>query len=131
MEKKYESVKSFCNKGYIDLERKCFKDDGHIILLSFSTLMNEYTVQVNAISKTIKVLKEWEKKDFFKLNETKYEIDWFGCYQKKGREEVTLPQAKKMYKEVRLKYDALYEVLLNAGEIHYKNKNALIDKYVE
>ncbi|KXA10266.1 hypothetical protein ACV30B_15535 [Clostridium perfringens] len=131
MDKKYEEVQLFCNNSKWEKVKECFNEDGFRILLEFSDLLNDYAAQINAISKTIKILKKWEKKDFFKLNETKYEIDWFGCYQKKGREEVTLPQAKKMYKEVRLKYDALYEVLLNAGEIHYKNKNALIDKYIE
>lgn len=49
--------------------------------------------------------------------------------KKSGREEVTLPQAKKIYKETRAKYDTFKEVILNAGKVYYKNENILIDKY--
>lgn len=133
MEKKYEKVKMFCAENkYIendDLKRECFKDDGYVMFLSFSNLINEYAMQVNAISETISILEGWQSKSYFKLNETKYEINWFGCNEKKGREKVTLPQAKILYNETKVKYDTLYEVFLRAGKVHYKNENELIDKY--
>ncbi|UUR88551.1 hypothetical protein [Clostridium perfringens] len=129
MEKKYEEVELFCNKSDWEKVKECFNEDGFRILLEFSDLLNEYAAQTNAISETIKILKKWEKESFFIENETKYEIDWFGCTKKSGREEVTLPQAKKLYKETRAKYDTLKEVILNAGKVYYKNENILIEKY--
>ena len=129
MEKKYEEVELFCNKSEWKTVKECFNEDGFRILLEFSDLLNEYAAQTNAISETIKILKKWEKESFFRLNETKYEIDWFGCTKKSGREEVTLPQAKKIYKETKAKYDTFKEVILNAGRVYYKNENILIEKY--
>ncbi|MDM0973239.1 hypothetical protein QTI91_13590 [Clostridium perfringens] len=129
MDKKYEEVELFCNNSDWGKVKECFNEDGFRILLEFSDLLNEYAAQTNAISETIKILKKWEKESFFIENETKYEIDWFECTKKSGREEVTLPQAKKIYKETRAKYDTFKEVILNAGKVYYKNENILIDKY--
>ncbi|CAI3207926.1 hypothetical protein CNEO2_360073 [Clostridium neonatale] len=41
-----------------------------------------------------------------------------------------LTQAKKLYEEIRIKYNTLYEVFESSAKIHYaENPMVLIDKY--
>lgn len=127
---KYENVKNFCFNDD-ELEKKFWKEDGYIIILSITRQINEYANQLKCVVKTINTLEDWKKESFFKINETTYTIDWFGTFRDgQAKEKVTLPQAKKLYEEIRIKYNTLYEVFERSAEIHYaENTRVLIDKY--
>ena len=106
------------------------KNDGYIILLSLIKEINEYANQVNAVAKVIDILEEWKKEEFY-TNNTTYEIDWYLCYKHdKSISKVTLNQAKKIYRDLKLKYDTLYNMFVEASRIHYEGyTNKLTDKY--
>lgn len=127
----YEKVKNFCYEDSYHnsaLEEDFVKDDGFIILLTIISQINEYANQLKCIHDVINRLENLRKKSWYKPTTT-IEINWFGT-RKVGEEEVTLSQAKKLYKETRIKYDTLYELFERSAEIHYKeNPKVLIDKY--
>ncbi|MFT8349232.1 hypothetical protein [Clostridium saccharoperbutylacetonicum] len=129
----YEKVKNFCYSictSDTDLERQFENEDGYKILLAITRQINEYANQVKCICNTIDALEGWKKESFFKLNETTYEINWNGTCRDNKKERVTLAQAKKIYKEIRVKYDTLYELFEDSAQIHYEeDPTVLIDKY--
>lgn len=132
---KYERVKNFCySEGFEDssLQRKFENEDGYKILLTITNQINEYANQIKCICHVIDILEKWEKEDCFELNKTTYETDWFGTTKKYNseKEAFTLPEAKNVYKDIRLKYDTLYELFIDASKIHYKEyPDNLINKY--
>ena len=126
-------VKNLCYKKYIsdrELEKEFISEDGYIILLTLISEINEYANQVNAIAYVINVLEDWKNKEFY-TNETTYEINWSDCYNfDKSVKKLTLKQAKKLYKETKIKYEVLYNLFVEAAYVHYENNTEeLINKY--
>ncbi|UYZ39090.1 hypothetical protein OD350_28880 (plasmid) [Clostridium beijerinckii] len=131
---KYEKVKNFCfSEGNRDdeLEEAFRKEDGNKIIYRITSQINEYANQLNCVCHTINILEDWKKETFFKINETTYKINWFGTYKSSHyKEDVTLPQAQRLYREIKVKYDALYELFEECAEVHYKEEPRIfIDKY--
>lgn len=129
----YLKVKNFCGNGLYEDEKlkdSFIKNDGYIILLSLIREINEYANQVNAVAKCIGILEEWKKEEFYTDNTT-YKIDWYLCNKHdESINKVTLNQAKEIYRDIKLKYDILYNMFLEASKIHYEgDTNKLIDKY--
>lgn len=128
-------VKNLCGNGLYEDEKlkdSFIKNDGYIILLDLIKEINEYANQVNAVAKVIDILEEWKKEEFY-TNNTTYEIDWYLCYKHdKSINKVTLNKAKQIYRNIKLKYDTLYNIFLEASRIHYDgDKDVLIKKYFE
>lgn len=122
-------VKYFCwdrCSADFDLRKNFIEDDGHIILLSLTRKINEYAEYIDSIVNLINVLEEWKNKDWY-TSQTAYQLDF---RRSDNKETYTLYQAKKMYKETKIKYDTLYSVFISAAETHYKDMpGKLIDKY--
>lgn len=127
----YKKVKNFCwNKYSLDenLSEKFKKDDGYILLLELIRTLNEYANEIDCIISTIDVLESWKNEKFFNKKETTYEIDWFGTHRREP-ESVNLSEAKKIYREIRTKYDTLVELFEEASLTHYNDKESLTNKY--
>lgn len=117
-------VENFCyDEGFLSytLEKEFEDKDGFIILLTLTRNINKYACRIEELCHPIEVLESWKCENFFKLNKTTYE------YLNK---ECTLPQLKKLYRENKLKYDALYELFMDASRVHYPEiSDHLIKKY--
>ncbi len=98
-------------------------------LMCIKSNLNNYIKEMNAIYEAIIVLENWKSEDHFKLNKTKCSIYWSGTRKSHLKiTEVTLPQAKKLYREVKEKYNILYNLLLEVGEM-FDDKEYMIKKY--
>ena len=110
-----------------DLDKiKAFEGElGYAFLLTFSGEMISLANRLKDIKSIIDILEEWKTEDYFKINKTTYKIDWHYSHYKKEKTVVTLPQAKKLYKETKVKYDILLSVIEETYRIHGTNKDRI------
>lgn len=107
-----------------DKVHEYYKTHGYGFMLTFSSEVKELINELKAIKYVIDTLSEWQSCEWFKLNKTTYEIDWFNCLQKRretGKTIVTLPQAKKLYKNTKYKYDLLVGIIQETFRVHNKD----------
>ncbi len=111
-----------------DFEKvKAFRDELSLgFLLKFSGQMTDLANQLKDINYVINVLEDFKKESFFKLNKTTYNLDWRYSSKEKEGKPVTLPIAKKMFKETKLKYDTLLEVIYETYRTHDKKFDGTI-----
>lgn len=104
-----------------------FKDEfGYAFILTFSSELDALANRLKDIKYVIDILEEWKKEDFFKLNKTIYEIRWSVYSCKSEDAKVTLPQAKKLYKETKVLYNTLLKIVNETYRIHGKNEDGTL-----
>ena len=122
-------IKLFCYNN-LKLQQKFEEEDSYKIILGLERSINDYAKQLKAVKRVIGVLERWKNEEFYN-KDISYEVDWFGCYKAdENIKDLTLSEAKKLYKEIKVKYDTLFEVFTDAERVHCKdNLGGLIDKY--
>jgi hypothetical protein len=98
---------------------KSFHDElGYAFTLNFASEMTNLANRLKDIKRVIDILEDWKSQDFFKFNKTTYKIDWHHSRYKSEVNEVTLPQARKLYKDTKLQHDTLLNVINETYIVH-------------
>jgi hypothetical protein len=92
----------------------------YAFLLTYSSQMIELANKMKKIKYYVDVLEGWKKEEWFRIKKTAYDISTLDKKYFNGLSKATLPQAKKFYKEAKLQYDTLFNVITETYEIHGK-----------
>ncbi|OOM81756.1 hypothetical protein CLPUN_09400 [Clostridium puniceum] len=132
-----QEFEEFCggkgiSKDY-DAIKKFNEDYGYEFILRFADIYNDSINEIKTIKKAIDGLENWKKKSWFKLHETQYEINFFGCDRARDENpliKVTLPKAKQMLKESLIRYKALNSIFLNMKRVFGKDDDKYLEEYL-
>lgn len=129
-------LKEFCGGNGIDqdydLTKKFNKVHGYELTLQFARDYNDSIYEIRAIQETIDTLEDWKKESWFKLHETTWEIDFFGCTRHKKVNQpkrVTLPKAKQMLKESLIRHETLSSIFKYIKETFGKDDDKYLEEY--
>ena len=100
---------------------KKFHDElGYAFALNFTSEITNLANRLKDIKQVIDILEGWKSEDFFKINKTTYEINWHFSRYKTEVNKVTLPQARKLYKDTKSQHDTLLSIINETYIIHGK-----------
>jgi hypothetical protein len=117
VEDDFEKVAKFNNElGYGFM----LQVSGELVLLA-----NE----LKSIKDVIRTLTEWKKEEWFKLNKTSNKV-WWPTFSNQKIEYVTLPQANKLYKETKNKYDFVLTMIQETYRIHGDESKISLNEFL-
>lgn len=126
------AIKDNCCSEYAveddyDKVLKFSHDFGYAFSLTVSSELVKLTNEIKAVKRTIDTLTAWRKESWFELNKTSADV-WWPYITRLEERRVTLPQANKIYKELKIKHDLLILMIKDTFRIHGNGKECSMEE---